>query len=246
MNNAYGSPDSYKEAAPTAAPYNAGLELAHNQPPPPKWDEPEASQPSAPPPQERTICGLRRTTFFLLVALIIVIIAAAVGGGVGGSLAVQNAKDSAASCVSASASGGNTVVSTVTATIAAEATGTSTATAGLTVPTGVLKTDCPDLDSNQVVTLGGKSWTFAATCGTDYVGADFGAAIVYSFRDCLQACAAHNHFSGADACLAIAFNANQTSEIPTHYGNCWLKNGTGKIVSGKSNTKIAAQLKSTS
>ena len=38
------------------------------------------------------ICGLRRTTFWLLILLAIVIVAAAVGGGIGGSLAVQNAK----------------------------------------------------------------------------------------------------------------------------------------------------------
>ncbi|KAI1075655.1 hypothetical protein F5B20DRAFT_558911 [Whalleya microplaca] len=247
MDHAHGSPDWSKEATTTTQPYNSGLEVAPNQPPlpPPTWDQPQTPQPLIPQPQERTICGLRRTTFILLVALIVVIIAAAVGGGVGGSLAVQNARKSAASC--ASASGVNTVVSTVTATAAATATGTGTATSdGLTVPTGVLKTDCPNLDSNQVISLGTKSWTFAATCGTDYVGNDFGAVIVYSFRDCLQACAAHNHFSGENSCTAATFRANQTEQIPKNYGNCWLKNGTGQTLTGIGNAAIAAQLESTS
>ncbi len=39
------------------------------------------------------IIGLRRTTFVLSVLLVAVIIIAAVGGGVGGSLAVQSAKN---------------------------------------------------------------------------------------------------------------------------------------------------------
>ncbi len=39
------------------------------------------------------ILGLRRTTFVLSVLLVAVAIIAAVGGGVGGSLAVQNAKN---------------------------------------------------------------------------------------------------------------------------------------------------------
>ncbi|KAG7045093.1 hypothetical protein JMJ77_0009181 [Colletotrichum scovillei] len=48
---------------------------------------------SIPVEKERTICGLRPATFVLSVLLATVIVIAAVGGGVGGSLAVQKAKD---------------------------------------------------------------------------------------------------------------------------------------------------------
>ena len=65
-------------------PIQSGLEVAPQQTP---------AYYQYPPQQgERTIFGLRRTTFFLSVALAVVIIAAAVGGGVGGTLAVQNAR----------------------------------------------------------------------------------------------------------------------------------------------------------
>lgn len=40
----------------------------------------------------RTICGLQKKTFWLLLVLAIVVIGAAVGGGVGGAMAVNNAK----------------------------------------------------------------------------------------------------------------------------------------------------------
>jgi hypothetical protein len=44
---------------------------------------------------ERTVMGLRGTTFCLLLALIFVILAAGIGGGVGGTLAVNNARKNA-------------------------------------------------------------------------------------------------------------------------------------------------------
>ena len=42
----------------------------------------------------RTVCGMRGVTFCLLLALIFVILAAGIGGGVGGTLAVNNARKS--------------------------------------------------------------------------------------------------------------------------------------------------------
>ncbi|KAI1505232.1 hypothetical protein F5X99DRAFT_368776 [Biscogniauxia marginata] len=240
MSYVFASPASDKEPTSTPGPYPAGLELAEHQPPPPNWAGNAAD--STPLDEKRRVCGLRRTTFILVIALIIVIIAAAVGGGVGGSLAVQNAKNNAASCLSDDAAAS---VSTVTliATATATRTGTSTAS-GLTVPTGVLALDCPGLDNrDQVITLGDNSWTFTPSCGTDYWGSDFGAVIVYSFHDCLQACAAHNHFSGEDQCMAVTFSANQTAKIPTNYGNCWLKSDSGEENDGTDNTVAGAVLR---
>lgn len=43
-------------------------------------------------PKSRGICGLPPPTFFLAVAVILVIMLAGIGGGVGGTLAVSNAK----------------------------------------------------------------------------------------------------------------------------------------------------------
>jgi hypothetical protein len=44
---------------------------------------------------EKTILGMRGATFCLFLALVFVILAAGVGGGVGGTLAVNNAKKNA-------------------------------------------------------------------------------------------------------------------------------------------------------
>jgi len=104
----------------------------------------------------------------------------------------------------------------------------SATTDGLVVPTGVLALDCPALNNadEQTITLGDTSWHFKPSCGTDFFGHDIGAVIVYSFHDCMQACAAHNHFWGADQCVVAHFDANMAPLIKSDYGNCWLKNGS--------------------
>ncbi|ETS86672.1 hypothetical protein PFICI_00500 [Pestalotiopsis fici W106-1] len=220
--------------------YHEGLEVSpqqHYQQP--RYDG-NYALPGAPAPKpERTIFGMRRATFFLSVALLVVIIGAAVGGGVGGSLAAKN-NSTCAPC----SSGSNTVsVTTVTATAASTPTGTSSSV--LSVPTGVVALDCPSLtNQDQVISLASQSWTFKPTCGTNYIGADITAIIVYSFRDCLQGCAAMNYFSGNATCAAVTFNANQTLEIPKDYGNCWLKTGSGQVDVGSSNYIISATLTS--
>lgn len=43
----------------------------------------------------RTVLGMRNSTFCLLLALILVTLIAAIGGGVGGTMAVNNAKKNA-------------------------------------------------------------------------------------------------------------------------------------------------------
>ncbi|KAI5917442.1 hypothetical protein F4810DRAFT_696317 [Camillea tinctor] len=249
----YISPDSFKEAASPRILGGTGLELAEHQPPPPNWGDYSPVPNSVPVKQTRKICGLHRSTLILAVILIVVVIAAGVGGGVGGSLAVQNAKSNAENSL---ISNGTSRISTVTITsistrtltaTGTTGTGTSTSTgSGLVVPTGLLALDCPGLDSegDQVIAWDASSWTFTPTCGTDYVGADFGAVIVYSFHDCMQACAAHNHFSGTTQCAAVTFSANQTYQIARNFGNCWLKTGTGTQNTAAGDTFVSAVLRS--
>lgn len=86
----YMPPDSTKEVTPSTNPDYAGLQVARDRPTVQSaWNayvKPTASK------RAGTYCGLPRSTLFLGLTLIIVIIAAAIGGGVGGSLAVRNAR----------------------------------------------------------------------------------------------------------------------------------------------------------
>ena len=135
---------------------------------------------------------------------------------------------------------------TVTVAAASQTGGTTTTGSGLVVPTGTLALDCPGLDTQgqQLITLGTRTWRFTPACGTDYGGYDIGAVIVYSFHDCLQACAAHNFFYGVDQCVAVHFTANMASAIASNFGDCWLKNGTSPPATGQGNSVISAILAS--
>jgi hypothetical protein len=151
------------------------------------------------------------------------------------------------SCTSNNAS---VVTVTTTTTKTASVTGTATTTGTtepLVVPTGVVKLDCPGTTGDMPISLGSNTWVFTPSCGVDYNGGDFAAVIAYSFHDCMQACAAHNYFSGKKECTALTFKANQTEEIPKDYGNCWLKMGkpNGIQTTGDEvNQTIGALLKS--
>lgn len=80
-------------SSPQAA-YHSGLEVAPPQVvPETKYGQGYGySDPQPHQPVDRTVCGVRPATFWLLLALLLVILAAGIGGGVGGTLAVNNAK----------------------------------------------------------------------------------------------------------------------------------------------------------
>ena len=71
--------------------YGEGPEVVRSDPPQSKLGH-EHVPSYLKPAKSPTILGLRHPTFWLLLILIAVVIIAAVGGGVGGSLAVKNAK----------------------------------------------------------------------------------------------------------------------------------------------------------
>lgn len=82
---------TYPQYSPFVQPYSSGEQDQEQR----GHFLPQSGAPSPgleKPTPKRRICGLRRPTFFLTVALLAVIVIAAVGGGVGGSLAVKNAK----------------------------------------------------------------------------------------------------------------------------------------------------------
>ncbi|GAB1316155.1 Apple domain-containing protein [Madurella fahalii] len=183
-------------------------------------------------PPEQTIWGLRRPTFVLVVSLAVVILIATIGGGVGGSMAAANARREAASDATVSmatttimmipTSGGSGLGPTPTS----EAGGITAAVA-ITVPRrGVISFDCGRISMNrQVVTFGTSSWGFDVSCMMDYIGpgVDITAMTTYSFDDCIGACAMFNKFSRNNTCVGVHFNANLTTVLPMHHGNCFLK-----------------------
>lgn len=79
--------------------------------------------------------------------------------------------------------------------------------------------------NRQVVTFGTSSWGFDVSCMMDYVGpgVDITGMTTYAFDDCIRACAMFNKFARNNTCVGVHFNANLTTVIPMHHGNCFLK-----------------------
>ncbi|KAH7323592.1 hypothetical protein BKA65DRAFT_71369 [Rhexocercosporidium sp. MPI-PUGE-AT-0058] len=203
--------------------------------------------------KERTICGFRAATFFLSLALVLVILAAAIGGGVGGTMAVNNAKS--ANSNSNGAAFTSTVISTYTTTAtpvsgasaSGTATKTSTSASILSVPTsGTLALDCPNIDNTELRMTLIETSVFTVVCGRDYPGAknDIIAVTVYSLADCARACASYNRNSGSEICKGAAFKTDLLANVQVNFGNCWLKNNTNTPSSGSSNTLAALVLNS--
>ncbi|KAI1842515.1 hypothetical protein JX265_012673 [Neoarthrinium moseri] len=201
------------------------------------------------------ICGLARSTLILLVILGVVVIAAAVGGGVGGTLAVQKAYAQGSSATTSSTTPAPTSSAVATASgeaaqtqspssTTSSASGTATSSSFISVPTyGQLALDCPNIDSQQrEIKLGQQTWSFTLHCGQDYNGAvDILAMTVYNLDDCLRGCASYNRNSASSNCVGVEFSGNMASEVSANYGNCWLKNSTGKLGS-KGNRYVGALL----
>jgi hypothetical protein len=140
---------------------------------------------------------------------------------------------------------------TVTQTVApsAGATASASPTGPITVPTNaIIDFDCATESPDQSITLGGSGgpvWTFQVQCLGDYVGdkIDLAAPTVYSFHDCLQACATYNYYTGNNTgCVAVEFNANLTAIVPDHFGNCFLKAYSAPLGTGIGPLAAAATL----
>jgi hypothetical protein len=184
------------------------------------------------PSESRKILGLRPTTFYLLLALIVVVLAAAIAGGVGGSIAVNNAKTSclannpqcAAGAASgpgtgstSSASGSATSTNANGAATTTAATATSKTTAWGPIVTNLPYSGCPAVN-NTIYTsvVGGK---YALSCGKDIPftsTSDILAGMTNTFQLCMELCSSWNLNGrspmGGNAsvpCRAVAF-------IPSH------------------------------
>ncbi|PVH83239.1 hypothetical protein DL98DRAFT_513502 [Cadophora sp. DSE1049] len=198
--------------------------------------------------KERTMCGVRPATFFLSLALVLVILAAAIGGGVGGTMAVNNAKSENSNEAAISTITITTTASPATGTIAsASASGSSTSTSAsiISVPTaGTVALDCPNIDNTELRMTLVETSVFTVICGRDYPGAknDILAVTAYSLTDCARACASYNRNSGSKECKGAAFKNDLSYNVPVNYGNCWLKNNTQSPSSGTSNGLAALLL----
>ena len=112
---------------------------------------------------------------------------------------------------------------------------------------------CPDYDGYSYCTSYWshiQSQRFTVSCQDDYsrksaskaidsrgttnprhLEGDLGSIVAYQLADCVEACAAMNHYQGTNVCDKVVFKANFDMSSAIVPLNCWLKNSTATLTS---------------
>ena len=92
--------------------------------------------------------------------------------------------------------------------------------------------DCPALDSKNY-SSSWESQLFNLNCDFLYNGGDIASVFVYSWQECVEACASVNHYTqkegAGSTCTHALFQAEVTDSVITYHRNCWLK-GDGAVI----------------
>lgn len=181
--------------------------------------------------QKRLFCGVAPLAFGLIVILALLVVVAAVGGGVGGSIAVKNAKDaSKAQLAELSAS---LAVFTSAASQGASSTATSAQFAVTNLAWGpVLEsplpyTGCPQANTTLYTSISGPQ-TWRIYCQLDMPGNDMLLTNTPNLQLCIETCANWNmqKDSVKISCKGVVFIPNDilgAHERTIGPSDCYLK-----------------------
>ena len=107
--------------------------------------------------------------------------------------------------------------------------------------------DCDKIDKPYVSTIGIHT-EFDVFCESDLGGTDWMGVYVYSFEDCIQACASFNFHQTnngtANTCFGVAFAWDHYKSAPGFTGNCFLKDESGMTPTHKAHTSAASLIRS--
>ena len=180
-------------------------------------------------PHVRRNRKLRPTTLILSVALALVTVLAIVAAAVGGSLAAKNAnryrtllQDFHHEPKADEASRNPTAAHPSAASIAPDPNNSSPI--GNTTASSPTD-DCTKLPSTYISSIDNQT-SFHVSCNTSYRNHNILGVFVYSFEDCIEACASFNHFQSSNTtCLGLTFDLRRPRQGGK--GNCYLKDFHG-------------------
>ena len=175
--------------------------------------------------------GCTAVVFGAVTALITaIIVGAAVGGGVGGALSSRNAGNcEAATSAPAVVTVTDVPSSTVTPTAISSASSVPSSSSPSASPTLTsIAPDCPALNAQTYVAESYEGQRFDLHCNFQYNGDDITAVWVYSWEQCVRACAAANHYAVANGrsnttCMHSLYDGS--NDDPIQLRNCWIKGG---------------------
>ncbi|CAF9925287.1 MAG: hypothetical protein HETSPECPRED_005796 [Heterodermia speciosa] len=81
-----------------------------------------------------------------------------------------------------------------------------------------------------------KQAPFTIHCKTDYPGSDMLGVWVFTFADCMEACATYNVLRKTPPCYAVTYKFGTSDTEQGGQGNCWLKESDNVAARSKNTT----------
>ena len=107
--------------------------------------------------------------------------------------------------------------------------------------------DCDKIDKRYVSTIGIHT-EFDVFCESDLDGNDWMGVFVYSFEDCIEACASFNYHQTnngtGNTCFGVAFAFDKHKDPQGLFGNCFLKDASGMTATHRAYTSAASLIRS--
>ncbi|KAL8998624.1 MAG: hypothetical protein Q9169_002375 [Polycauliona sp. 2 TL-2023] len=168
----------------------------------------------------------------LLAALAIMTILAIVAAAVGGSTAIKRQSSidrlrqqlDASNDALASSNNNHTSPSTSQPTMLSDIKPTS---------------NCSEIGDKETYVTVEKEMPFTVHCGTDYTGGDTLAVWMYTFADCMAACASWNAYEHSPPCYAVSYDISDAFSSERGNGNCFFKGRRNIQAYGKNVTSSA-------
>lgn len=171
-----------------------------------------------------------RWSFWVIMGLVLLLIAAAIGGGVGGSMAVKNARyvqtRSFEVCQLINNRKEAESSSCPNPTAAPNATGTDSFLAVPPTEVSAVDIKCPEDNGPLISDTGDNYECFQYN---NCPGSDLVNFVAYRFQDCINACSHWNEITNRYSptenvtCQGAILATRMASHAKANHGNCWLK-----------------------
>lgn len=119
---------------------------------------------------------------------------------------------------------------------------TSTSTSSPSITSLQPTTNCSAMGTGSTYVSAWTKTPFTVHCNTDYPGSDILGIWMFTFADCIEACASWNYHQDSPQCYAVSYDYSNEGEFTEQggMGNCFLK-GSGNVVANVKNVTSSAQ-----
>ncbi|KAL8790921.1 MAG: hypothetical protein Q9213_000346 [Squamulea squamosa] len=100
--------------------------------------------------------------------------------------------------------------------------------------------NCTAIGDKEIYVAAFTKMRFTVHCETDYPGSDMLGIWVFTFADCMEACASWNDHKNTPSCHAVTYNYGDDFTEESGFGNCFLKDN-GDVPARFYNVSSSAQ-----